>query len=353
MENLKIKIKKEIDNELDHNWSKLQKNSNCSIFQYLNWIKKWKNEISNKDNKSSTLFVEIYLKDILIIIVPLQLVTKLGFRVLKIAGRPFSDYSDIILDKDYIDLLKQNNKVLFKEILSNISIDLVHFENIIERSDLYFLLSDFKLQTHNYKSYQLIKKKNHKILPNKFINDTYRQIKRLNELGKLEFRTINNFEEKKNFFNFFVSNKEKQLIETNNWNYLRKNNYLNFLKEIFLDNENSDIVGLYINNKLIAGHMGFKNSLQFFYLFPTYDRKFSKYSPGNIVLFNLTKLYFENNGETFDLTTGDERYKIKISNNIKEILFLCKSYSVKGYILKLIINFYNSIKKFKNFFSKN
>lgn len=352
MENIKIIIKEDIDIELEQNWLKLQNNSECSAFQYVGWIKKWKKEISDVNRKSLCLFVQIYYNEILICIVPLELVSKFSFKILKVAGKPFNDYSDIVLDKNYINFIKQNCRYIFSKILSNISTDIVYFENVSEKSNLYFLINNNKLYSHHYKSYQLKYFEKDKLISNKFENDTLRQIKRLKDIGQLEFRTIKNFECKKKFFSFLKLNKEKQLLETQNWNYFKNKKYLNFFKNIFFYDYFSEISVLYLNKKILAGHFGFKISDKFYYLFPTYDKKFSKYSPGNIVLFYLIKNFFENGGKIFDLTTGDERYKIKISNNINKVLYFNKSYSTKGDILKLLIFFINFIKKVRNNFLK-
>ena len=347
MENIKIIIKKDIDKELEQNWLKLQNNTECSVFQYVSWIKNWKKEISDADKNSVCLFVQIFYNEILICILPLQLISRFSFKTLKVAGRPFNDYSDIVLDKNYFDFMKQNSQFLFSMILSHISTDMVYFENVPEKSNLYYLIKNYELQPHTYGSYQLKYIKKNKLLSNKFENDTLRQIKRLKNLGELEFKIIKNSICKNNFFSFFKLNKEKQLQETKNWNYFKNNNYLNFLKNILFDDYHSEISVLYLNNKIIAGHFGLKIFERFYYLFPTYDKKLSKYSPGNILLFYLIKNFFENGGKTFDLTTGDEKYKIKISNNINKVLYFNKSYSIKGYILKLIIFFTNSLKKIK------
>lgn len=350
MENLKIILKEDFDNDLDHKWAELEKNSNCSIFQFLDWQKNWKKEISDNDYKSKVLFFEIYYKEKLICIVPFQIISKFSLKILKISGKPFNDYSDIILDKNYLDLLKKNNKFLFDKISSKISVDLMYFENIPEKSDLNYLLNNYQLKSHDYSSYQLINIRGQNSISNKFINDTFRQIKRLSILGKLEFKILNDLEEKKKLINFFLINKEKQLIETNSWNYLKNINYRNFLEKTFLSKFNSQISALYLNKKLIAGHIGLINFYKFFYLFPTYDKNFYKYSPGNIVLYYLINNFFEKNGKVFDLTTGDENYKIRLSNNKTKILFFCKSFTLKGLITKLIIIILNSLKHNKKLY---
>ena len=90
MENLKIICKEDFDDELDHKWAELEKNSNCSIFQYLEWQKKWKKEISDKDSKSKVIFLEIYYKEKLICIIPFQIISKFSFKILKISGNPLA-----------------------------------------------------------------------------------------------------------------------------------------------------------------------------------------------------------------------------------------------------------------------
>lgn len=345
MENIKIIIKKDIDNELEQNWLRLQNNTQCSAFQYVSWIKNWKKEISDVDKKSICLFVQIFYNEILICILPLQLISKFSFKILKVAGRPFNDYSDIILDKNYSDFMKQNSQFLFGKILSYISTDLVYFENVLEKSNLYYLVNNNELQSHHYRAYQLKYIEKNKLLSNKFENDTLRQIKRLNNLGELEFKTIKNSGCKKKFFSFLKYHKERQLEETKNWNYFKNENYSNFLKNILFNDYYSEISALYLNKQIVAGHFGLKIFDRFYYLFPTYDKNFSKYSPGNIVLFYLVKNFFKNGGKIFDLTTGDENYKIKISNNINKVFYFNKSYSIKGHILKLIIFFINLLKK--------
>ena len=84
----------------------------------MEWQKKWKKEISDKDSKSKVIFLEIYYKENLICIIPFQIISKFSFKILKISGNPFSDYSDIILDKNYSDLFIKNNEYLFDMISS-------------------------------------------------------------------------------------------------------------------------------------------------------------------------------------------------------------------------------------------
>ena len=64
-------------------------------------------------------------------------------------------------------------------------------------------------------------------------------------------------------------------------------------------------------------------------------------------MYYLINNFFEKNGKVFDLTTGNENYKIRISNHKTKILFFCKSFSLKGLIIKLMINIKNILKENK------
>ena len=64
-------------------------------------------------------------------------------------------------------------------------------------------------------------------------------------------------------------------------------------------------------------------------------------------MYHLINNFFQKNGKVFDLTTGDENYKIRISNHKTKILFFCKSYSFKGLIIKFMINILNLLKQNK------
>ncbi len=355
MENIKILIKNDFDEDLNRDWKILQKKSNCTIFQDYEWIKSWKIKILENKPHSKLSFVKVYLGINLVCILPLFETKKFNIKTLSIVGKPFNDYSDIILDSQCIANIKKINFIIIQNIINKMTPDLVYIENISENSNLYHLLNSNDLITQKYKSYQLIDILKKDKLPKKFVNDTLRQIKRLKSYGNISFKKARNYEEKKSFFEFMVLNKEKQLTETHNWNFFKNKDNYQFLKDIFLNNNKTDLSALYIGDKIVSVHIGYKYKNLFYYLFPSYDKNFAKYSPGNILLFYLITNFFQENGKIFDFTTGDENYKKKISNYSSSTYYFIKYFTLRGLILKSIIEFTNyikSIKKFKNLLNK-
>ena len=114
--------------------------------------------------------------------------------------------------------------------------------------------------------------------------------------------------------------------------------------EVFSKND-AHFSYLTLDDKIIAVHMGSVYKKKMLYLFPTYDNQYSKYSPGNILLYNLMKNFFINGGIEFDFTTGNESYKIKLSNIKKNMFFLNLGLTLKGNLVSVILEFLNRLKK--------
>ena len=186
------------------------------------------------------------------------------------------------------------------------------------------------------------------------MSDTNRQIKRINLLEKLSFKIASLIQEKEKIFDFFYNNKQKQLINSKYWNYLDNEMYKNFLHKLFVSN-NSHLSYLLLNDKIIAAHLGYVVNKNFYYLFPTYDEEYSKYSPGNILLLKLIENFFNDNGQVFDFTTGDEIYKLRLSNIKRKMFYKNFSLTFKGQLLNftfILIQTLKSISFLKKIYRK-
>src|SRR4051812_10233113 len=72
---------------------------------------------------------------------------------------------------------------------------------------------------------------------------------------------------------------------------------------------------LYAGDKLLAGHMGMRSRNIWHYWFPAYDREFSKYSPGLVLLLNMAEHASELGLQKIDLGTGISPYKRQFMNS--------------------------------------
>lgn len=355
MENLTFVIKKKIDNDLRKDWEELSKKCDLTIFQNIDWLISWFEEILTKKKNSDSLIFLIYFEEKLIGIFPFELYVKFNFKILKSLGNPFCDYFDFLVDRDFVRFLNENKNSILNEINKKLKLDIIYLENISENSNIINILGRNKFKQHNYNSYYLKSLNNQTFIPNKLNNDNKRQIKRLNKLGELKFIIEEDYVNRKLLLDYFFKHKEIQLNRTHNWNYLKDKKNTKFLQKILIKNKKSHFSVLKLNNKIISMHIGFLENNRFFYIFPVYDSNYSNYSPGNILLYKIINYFFKNNGKIFDFTIGDEKYKVKLANSKLRMFYFIKTYSLIGIIIKYLISLKFYIQKntiLKNFFNK-
>ena len=347
MSELTFKIRDTFTEELESEWLHLSKLSEISLFQNYSWQSCWFENIHLKYPKTSLIIISIYYNKRIIGILPFEKKNYFNINILNFTGNPFADYCDCVLDLNFLKSEYNLKYKIQKFIFSLKNIDLIMFDKINESSHFCFLFDKSVLRKKNYKSHQLIKKNDaYDLISKKFLSDTSRQSKRLNLLGKITYKIASTTSEKENVLKFFFIHKRKQLISTNSWNYLNNEIYRNFLNKLF-QYADSHLSYLSLNDKMIAVHLGYIKNNKLTYLFPTYNREYSNYSPGNILLVELMNIFFKNNGKEFDFTTGDELYKIRLSNFKQEIFFKYISLTAKGYFLSMIFRISNYIKKIK------
>jgi CelD/BcsL family acetyltransferase involved in cellulose biosynthesis len=94
------------------------------------------------------------------------------------------------------------------------------------------------------------------------------------------------------------------------------------LKRI-LSIQDNDFAGLlstlYIDERLVAVHMGMRSQTAWHYWFPAYNRQYSKYSPGLILLLKMAKHAPSLGVTTIDLGCGESRYKRALASDNNEV----------------------------------
>ncbi len=343
--NLKFKTWLEFTDDLKKEWIYLFSLSNNSIFQSYDWQFLWFEEIKKKSFKESLMVVGVYSESKIIGIFPFELRKTLGLNNLRLTGFPFADYLDCLIDKKIILKNFDFESELLEYLKKNKKIDIIQLTNLTENSNFYQFLKGTKFKKNTFKSFQILKKENQSQMINKkFSLDTKRQIKRLSLLGKITFKIAETNNEKKEIIDFFFKHKEKQLIRTNNWNFLKNQTYKLFLKKLFTQKYSHNSF-LLLNDEIIAVHLGFKDLKKMFYIFPTFTHKYYNYSPGNILLLKLVNSFFEEDGEVFDMTIGNEFYKKKLSNNSIDIYYKDIFLSFKGKLISPYLVLKNYLKK--------
>lgn len=330
-------------NELMINkWKEFEQKSNSTVFQKLFFVKNWDNTI-NKSRDYKLYVIFIYYNNSLITIMPLCIKRIFLFRVLQWIGEPFNDLNFAIFLKKLPVSDKELSKVIHNILNSNKEdYSIVYLEKQIEnfngQNNLFLYLNN-KLTTEKNNSLNIsefltysldninfpksIKYKKRCLANIKKFNITYKS-SLMNEIDL-------NFKEK--VYSFFLKNKSARIEKSGAWNYLKFKKYVDFIN-LNLNSHKCVCNAIYIDNEIVSANIGFIDNKVFYYIFPSYDLKWHKISPGLINLYLNIKEIFDNEiCHKFDYTIGNESYKDIWSNKTE---FLFQSFlitSFKGHFL--------------------
>ena len=267
--------KKEFDYDLKNEWENLQK-IQIKFFKLL--IKKYWSQNGNNIENIITLF---YKNGELVSILPFNIKKKKFIRILFWNGFPFSDYKLPII-KNNQKLNPEDFKFIISQIYLNYKFDNVHLLNCIN-SDY---LNDSKFANNNLSKLIFFKDETDiKIIQNLKKKINYEE-NRLKKNFKYE-QHVDTKKNKKEIIDFFIIEKNKQLIRTRAWNYLKFKQYKKYIYDLIeFDEKNLCFSCLKINDKIIYSHIGYKFKKIYYYIFPV-TILIIKYSPGNILLCKL------------------------------------------------------------------
>lgn len=352
---MRIEIFEEFNDRLKSIWQNCKTDTNSTIFQNYDWIENWYNSFGNY-YKTNLCISVVYKKEDVICILPLCINSKNSFKVLEWIGLAVSDYMLPII-KDNVVIDKKEFETIFQKIFDQYNqIDLIHLTNQPEiiNNHINPLVKHFKnniistsyriLINSEWSSYT----KNNKSVKRKIssLNRAKKQLTKFNSnISFLEYVGISSMTK---VTNTLIEMKETQYKSSGVKNIFKypmfKNFYLNLLKRDAFINK-VHISSLAIDDKIIALHYGLKEGKTYYYLIPTYEQEFYKFSPGNILLKNLMEDTFDNSFNFFDFLPGNEKYKSIWSNNKFNNFEYLKPISIRGYILYIFLTIRNLLKK--------
>lgn len=147
-----------------------------------------------------------------------------------------------------------------------------------------------------------------------------RHIRKLNKLGKLDFYSLKHKElilnHIEHFFEQHISRYKlkgltSQFLDVNNRQF-----YIDLINQ-FEDSQWLLFSILELNGSPIAYHLGFDYNNKLIWYKPTFDIKFSSFSPGTIMLKELIDYSIKTSHTELDFTIGDEEFKNRFCNRIR------------------------------------
>jgi len=348
--NYSYKVFNSFNDNMAKQWIEFEKNSISTIFQKFFFVYNWDKTI-NKNHKQELFIIFLYNNNKLISIFPFYINKILKIKTLQWIGEPFNDlnFPNIINDDK---LINDNINQVVNQILEE---NKVYFEFVYLKKQINFFNKNFffkNLITHN------TKEENKAIILNKsfenyknenyFLNSSrFKKLKKNIDKFQITYKSsyLHDHKEKfrKDIFNFFLKNKSYKIQKTGKWDYTKHSKYVEFIN-LNLENDHCIYNAIYSNNEIISANIGFIDKETYYYIFPCYDNKWAKISPGSINLYLLIEELFRNNTcKRFDFTIGNESYK-NVWSNKSEYLF--ESYfinSFKGKILMTLLKIKNLI----------
>ncbi len=350
-----IKIFNSFNENLRKIWQNLEKDNAEFPFQTFSWNKHWYETIGKSIKNYEIYIVCITVKKTCKLILPLAIFRNFfNVKILLNIGGYHTDYKEPLIDTNY-HINKNNIENLWTQINNKLpKYDVINFDKLILKYSHKIDLYNFLQKKYSMTSYQLkfdTEKTEFKMIyKNKEYSEIKRQIRKLQEFGKLTFTISKNKIQDDEFINKMIAQKRERFYFTKVWDSFKvkehRNLYLN-LNNLKDHNVNRHCSALIYNNDIIATHIGITFKNKFYYLMPSFEMAYSKYSPGKILLMYLTKYCFENKFDAIDFTGGNEVYKQKISNKNFKLYDIIYPVSFKGYLYNYILITINFLKKSK------
>ena len=357
---IKILSYNSFNNELKKYWSSLIENGKFSFFQTYEWNKYWYEKICKGDKFIFLNILVIFQNEELTDILPFYINKKKNLKILKIIGGVNTDFKSIIYSENSLFNKERNNeKVIKKLLLKNLPhFDIAIFDNQIKiKQNMNNTFLDYFNNIFLYNNYYLDftnlteTKYFENILNKKTYKDTLRQIRRLKKIGNLNFKIINEEKDMVLYTKKMIELKSIQYSYTKQNHLFTEKKYRDFYTGL-ISNEllkrNLHISVLLLDDNLISIHYGFKYNHTLYYILPVYSKKWSTYSPGNILLYFLVKDCFNQKIKYFDFTEGENKYKLRWSNkktsmytsffgnSLKGKMYFIVNYKIKNIIRKFI-----------------
>ena len=315
--NLQVHIYRTFDTMLEDIWRSLEEDCDHFVFQSYEWLAHWQRTVGQHSYGIEPTVVVVSDLRRPLALFPFGIRRMGGVKVLEFLGGEQNDYNIPLILPEVSE--PDQFRVLWNLILDRLpSHDVRYFTRMPQQlSDVQnpilcvvpSFCEGFSYAATLPDSWETFRQK----LPAKFQKDNARMIRRLSEMGRLEFVVANTTSEFSSMVETMLAQKERQYKETGARNIFSDINTRSFYRELgsaIVKKGDTHMSALILNGDILADHLGMVYRDRFYYLLPSFARgAWEKFSPGRLLLEDLVQWAISNHLRTFDFTCGGESYK--------------------------------------------
>jgi CelD/BcsL family acetyltransferase involved in cellulose biosynthesis len=294
-------------------WRAFERDAACYVFQTYDWQRLWYNCMG-----AQTKVCILVLSDVTgpLMLCPLAIERRHGIRLLRFLGGPVTDY--------HAPMLRRGSEVAATEVWTAIvgglpTFDLAWFEKMpvdIEDSANPFIQLPHAHHTSNAYSADLGRSYDEYRACHSaaFFRDTRRHRRRLSEVGTIRYEVAGARTDE--IMAALVKQKTRRYRDTGAPDLFQIPGLLQFYQAL-ARMPFGHLSALRVNDDIVAAHLGAVFRRRIYWLMPTFEvGPWEKFSTGRLLLEDLMQWGYGHDVRIFDLTFGDEPYKLKWSDKV-------------------------------------
>lgn len=337
--------------QVETRWRTAQEHCAAYGFQDYDWLAIWQRNLGARQGWEVCLVELSDADDRIVMLLPLGRLRKRGIRTLSFLGGEVTDYHAPLLHPDFdvsafaslwpvivrlvggADVFRVRRMPQHIEGLPNPLIALrgMHHTEQAHAATLTSTYAEFQKQRSA-----------------KMFADTRRQLRRLGELGTVQLLIDAPAGQRAEVTAGMAQQKARRWHETGSRDLFAEAGYLDFYQQLAahgLSGGEIVVSALYVDANLVATHWGMRYGKRFYWIMPGYqDGEWARYSVGRILLDAMVQHCITEQLAVFDLTVGDEAYKMQWADHMLPLYAGQQGLSLRGQVVVTLSKAYQHLR---------
>jgi CelD/BcsL family acetyltransferase involved in cellulose biosynthesis len=313
-------------NDVEMQWRALQRVANLYVFQTFEWLSAWQQQLGERQGWQPRL-MEVFVDDEVVMLCPLGIRQERSGCVLGFLGGDVTDYNAPVM---HPAIFSDINQTVFQKLWDDV-IAQVPEADIVRLHRMPLTLQGMRnpvtgltgmLQTEQahavslpetYADFQRTRSK-------QLFTNTRGKLRKLSQFGEVVCKVVEAPEERKQFIDNLARNKSRRWKETGSRDLFAEPGYLSFYKalaESGIEDGEILLIGLQVGEQWIAMRWAIRLGQRVYSVLSAFEGgQWRKFAPGRVLLNGTIEWCIAKHWDVFDLTVGDEAYKLQWTDQV-------------------------------------